>query len=225
MYREKTFINGNFKIEWNYKHPVVYRFLNNDIYVNNFFSKGELFISCLDDFKKHPNESLRDESEGTFMIAGSNEKGLTGYFIESGKNAFVMSTAAYITEKLKADYKDATVAIKITNPTMFALEIARKLPFVTSGVEGFCNYKESKVQLLGNASRENSILQAHLLKNDVESHTLLTQISEGDEVFDKNIRIKDENEYRLIWFSNERVAESVIISCPEAIQYCEKLVL
>jgi hypothetical protein len=211
-------------MQWNFKITPVYRLLPNDTFVNNFFSSGELFISCFNEFKKHPNESLRDESEGHFTIAGESQAGHSNVYIgDSGVNAYVLSTAYYITEKLRKDYSGASVAIKINNPTFFALEISRKLPSVSNGIEGFCDYKKSKVQLLEKHSIKNSILQNHNFKNDPESPQMLEEILEGKELFEKEMRFKEEGEYRLIWFSDKPITEFKIISCPEAIQHCEKI--
>jgi hypothetical protein len=226
LYREKIFgyqENYSFyRIQWNFKVVPVFRLLNNDTFVNNFFSSGELFVSCFEEFKKHPNESLRDIGEGHFIIGGQNQNGDTNVYIgDSGVNAYVLSTTTQITEKLKKDFSIASIAIKVNNPTLFALEVARQLPSISSGVEGYCEYLHSKVQILDQQSKLNSILQNHKFANDAESHNILNEISDGRELFAKDIKYRDESEYRFIWFSDTPVNESKLIKCPEAIKYCE----
>lgn len=104
---------------------------------------------------------------------------------------------------------------------MFAFEIAKKLPYVESGVEGFCNYKSSRVEFL--QGEEGKILNS-LDFNDPTSRMIFGEITKGMELFLKLDKYEHQNEYRLVWFSNSEVNNSLIVNCPEAVRYCEPII-
>ena len=102
-----------------------------------------------------------------------------------------------------------------------AFEIAKKLPYVESGVEGFCNYKSSRVEFL--QGEEGKILNS-LDFNVHSSHIIFEEITKGLELFLKLDKYEYQNEYRLVWFSNEEIKNSIIVRCPEAVKFCEKII-
>src|SRR5690606_8973254 len=130
----------------------------------------------------------------------------------AGLNAYVMSTTSKINDTLIKDF-NAVGAIKIKDPAMFAFEIAKKLPFVESGVEGFCNYKSSRVEFL--QGEEGKILNS-LDFNIPSSYQIFQEITKGIELFLKLDKYQYQNEYRIVWFSNEDIEDSIIVRCPEA---------
>lgn len=210
----------SFGIKWNIKIEPVYRLLDNADYINNFFEKGEIMLSCFNNFKKNPDEMQGDKEEGHAIVGEFGNGSKNSHVIyESGLNAFVMSTASKITDKIIKDF-NAVGAIKIKDPSMFAFEIAKKLPYVESGVEGFCNYKSSRVEFL--KGEEGKILNS-LDFSIPTSRIIFEEITKGMELFLKLDKYEYQNEYRLVWFSNEEIKNSIIVSCPEAVKFCEKI--
>ena len=216
-----------YPLVWNYKKEIVYKLLDKIEYINNFFETGELLISCFAKFKKCPNEFQGDKEEGDGIVVGKNEKGdISMIGFDSGINAYVFSTTTKNTDKMKSDFK-AVGAIKINEPTQFAIEIAKKLSFVSSGVEGYCDYIDSRIQWLKDNSDENKRFQKLDFKNDPNSYeNFRTAGADGSDLFLKSKSYEYQSEYRLIWFTDERkkIKESVVIYCPEAIKYCEKII-
>ena len=90
-----------------------------------------------------------------------------------------------------------------------------------SGVEGFCNYKSSRVEFL--QGEEGKILNS-LDFNVHSSHIIFEEITKGIELFLKLDKYEYQNEYRLVWFSNEEIKNSIIVRCPEAVKFCEKII-
>lgn len=211
----------SFGIKWKIKIKPVYRLLDNVDYINNFFEKGEIMLSCFNNFKKNPDEMQGDKEEGHAIVGEFGNGPRNSHVIyESGLNAFVMSTASKIDDTIIKDF-NAVGAIKIKDPSMFAFEIAKKLPYVESGVEGFCNYKSSRVEFL--QGEEGKILNS-LDFNDPTSRMIFGEITKGMELFLKLDKYEHQNEYRLVWFSNSEVNNSLIVNCPEAVRYCEPII-
>jgi hypothetical protein len=211
----------SFGIKWNVKIEPRYRLLSNTEYINNFFEKGEIMLSCFNNFRKNPDEMQGDKDEGHAIVGEYGNGPRNSHLIyDAGLNAFVMSTTGKINDTLINDF-NAVGAIKINDPSMFAFEIAKKLPYVDSGVEGFCNYKSSRVEFL--KGKEGKILNS-LDFSIPSSYQIVKEITKGIELFLKLDKYEYQNEYRLIWFSNEEIEDSIIVRCPEAIKYCEKII-
>lgn len=105
-------------------------------------------LSCFENFKKYPDEMRGDSEEGEATIGGDDEKGNTKFLkYEAGLNSYILSTTNEINDKVIKDF-NATGAIKINHPSLFGLEISRKVPFVTSGLEGNCDYSPSRLHFM-----------------------------------------------------------------------------
>lgn len=207
--------------DWNLKIDPVYRILDDEKWMNNFFETGEIMLSCFKNFKKNPDEMQGDKNEGEGIIGGEDGKGNHNYVIyDSGMKAYIMSTTRDLTDKVKKDF-DGKCAIKIHNPTLFAFEISKKIPFCTSGLEGSCNYESYRTYILSKELSENIAFQNIDFQNDPYSSEKLKAITMGNELFLKLKKYIHQREYRLIWFSNQEVNESILIKCPEAVKFCE----
>lgn len=211
----------SFGIKWSVKIEPIFRLLDNTDYINNFFEKGEIMLSCFNNFKKNPDEMQGDKEEGQAIVGEFGNSSRNSHVIyESGLNAFVMSTTSRINDTIIKDF-NAVGAIKIKDPSKFAFEIAKKLPYVDSGVEGFCNYKSSRVEFLD--GEEGRILNS-LDFSIPSSRMIFEEITNSMELFLKLDKYEHQKEYRLVWFSNEEIKNSIIIKCPEAIRYCERII-
>lgn len=212
----------NFHINWNLKREPVFRLLDNITWLNNFFETGEIMLSCFNNFKKNPDEMQGDNREGKAMIGGYDEKNKKSNHLiyEAGLNAYIMFSTNELTDNVKNDF-NAKCAIQINHPTLFALEISKKLPFVNSGLEGNCNYASSRSLYFKNKIDKFNEME---FSNNHNSHQIINELNMGMELFLKLDKYKHQQEYRFIWFSQETINNSIIIKCPEAIQYCEKIV-
>jgi hypothetical protein len=211
-----------YQITWGYRIKPVYRILSSKKYLNDFFEKGNLFISCFNNFKNYKDEMQGDTSEGDALVGGFNEKGDGNFIVYEGAvNAFVLCATNILTDEVKKDF-NGVGAIKINNPTLFAMEIARKLPFVSTGIEGDCIYDDSKAHIL--KDEKNKAFQSINLKNTIEIQQKISQITTGIEIFTKYKKYEHQQEHRLLWFSERQINSGIVVNCPEAVEYCEKIV-
>ena len=210
-------------VNWNVKKEPIFRILDDITWMDNFFETGEIMISCFNKFKNYEDEMQGDKNEGHGVIGGTDKKGnVNAVIYESGLNAYIMSTTNELNDKVKKGF-NGKCAIQINNPTLFGLELSKKLPFVDKGLEGHCNYAKSRVHFLDNEIENNKLFQNLDFKNNPYSNELLQQITLGMELFLKLDKYKHQKEYRLIWFSSPNVNDSIVVKCPEAIHLCQKI--
>ncbi|WP_371569761.1 hypothetical protein [Flavobacterium frigidarium] len=191
-------------------------------YIEDFFVNGNIYLSSFKNFKKYEDEMQGDRTEGHNLVGGFNGKDSSQYVsYEGGVNAYVLCATSSLNENVIKDFKGVG-AIKIKDSVNFGKEIARKLPFVKTGIEGDCIYGDSKVQTLEN--EQNKVFQDIDFKNPVLIKEELSQITLGVEMFMKHNKYKHQQEHRLLWLSEVQIDSGVVIHCPEAIKYCDKII-
>jgi hypothetical protein len=214
-----------FHIDWKIKIDPVYRLLDKMEYGRSFFETGEILLSSFEKFRKYPNEIQGDLQEGRGSIVGEDEKGNVNMLVyDSGIQAYIMSTTKEINPQIVNAF-NAQCALKIHHPTLFALELSRKLFYVNSGLEGDCTYGDSKVQQLKKETESNKLFQEMKYENTKESQEILQTLTQGTELFFKLDKYRYQREHRFIWFSQRAIKDSIVIKCPEAREYCEFILL
>ncbi|MEX2597502.1 MAG: hypothetical protein WEC59_11290 [Salibacteraceae bacterium] len=222
VYNQQT---RTFPIEWKTKRFPVYRILDSEEWMENFFSTGELQLSSFSKFKGYKDEMQGDSDEGDYGVWFDDDKNNSHYLkYEAGLNAFILSTTQTLSDQVINDFK-GKCAIKINHPTYFALEIAKKLPFVSSGLEGLCDYVDSRMQFLERQDYTDHLLLAIKDKNNPIAKEFLNHLTDGIEIFAKHNRYKHQQEYRFVWFSDNQVSSTIMVNCPEAVRYCERVIL
>lgn len=215
-------IQSSFNISWNYKIDPIYRIVGKKEHLDDFFDNGNIFISSFENFKSYDDEMQGDISEGQSLIGGFDKDGNGNHiFYEGGVNAFILCTTNILSESVIKDF-NGVGAIKITNSVLFAREIAKKLPFVSTGIEGDCIYVDSKVQHL--AGEQNELFQKINFADPHMINQNVTALSSGIELFMKYRKYEHQQEHRLAWFSERKIKRGIVVSCPEAIEHCEKIV-
>lgn len=218
-----TLLPSSYPVNWVIKRDPVFRLLDDEKWADNFFKTGELLISCFDKFKTYLNEIQGDREEGEAFIGGEDSVGNQHFILyESGSNAFIMSTTTKINKQTVDDF-NAKCAIKINNPTAFALEIAKKLPFVLGGIEGNCVYDEHRILNFKEKIEEYSFFKDGQFINDQLGLSAFRDQTREYELFLKRDKYKHQNEYRFVWFTDTTIKESYIVKCPEAIKFCDKI--
>lgn len=218
-----TLIPQSYPVQWAIKREPIYRLLDNEEWIINFFETGELMISCFEKFKKNPDEMQGDKEEGKAILGGNDNDGAYHYiFYETGIQSFIMSTSKCLNKLVIKDF-NAKCAIKINNPTYFSLEVAKKLPFVNIGMEGECIYSDDRIHYLKKKIEEFEFFKNKNIITDPIGIESFREQTREYELFLKLKKYSHQNEYRLIWFSDKIVNDSIIIKCPEAVKYCEKI--
>ncbi|MGC1631680.1 MAG: hypothetical protein WA749_06165 [Gelidibacter sp.] len=214
--------HSSFNISWCHKIDPVFRIIAKKEHLDDFFENGNIFISSFENFKSYKDEMQGDISEGQSLIGGFDEEGNGNHiFYEGGMQAFILCTTKVLTNQVINDFKGVG-AIKIVNSVLFAKEIARKLPFVDSGIEGSCIYIDSKVQHL--ADEKNELFQKVNFSDLLMMNQTVAALTNGVEIFMKYKKYEHQQEHRLAWFSQRKIKRGIVVNCPEAIEYCEKII-
>lgn len=216
-----TETHSSFNISWCYKIDPIFRILGQKEHLDDFFENGNIFISSFENFKSYKDEMQGDISEGQSLIGGFDKEGNGSHvFYEGGVQAFILCTTKVLSDKVIKDF-NGVGAIKIVNSVLFAKEIARKLPFVNAGIEGSCIYIDSKVQHL--ADEQNELFQKINFSDPSMINQTITALTTGVELFMKYKKYEHQQEHRLAWFSEREIKNGIVVHCPEAIQYCERI--
>lgn len=210
----------SYGVDWHIKSTPVYRILDNTQWLKNFFEKGEIQVSCFEVFRNYKDELRGDISEGTGNVVFNMDKSTNVLGYETGSNAFILSTTKELNDQVLNDF-NGKCAIKINDPTMFGLELSKKLPFVNSGLEGNCDYVESKINFLERHVGTEFLSDFIKGKRDPEFNHSFRALTMGMELFAKHRKYCHQREYRFIWFGEAKITENYIVYCPELTQYCE----
>lgn len=165
-----------------------------------------------------------DIREGQGSIAGFGKSGGAKMLVyDSGLNAHILSTTTKLNDRVINDFQ-GTCAIKINNPTKFGQLLSKRIPHFISGIEGHCEYSESRLQFLEDHSPENMALQSMTAQEVNESSLIKTALNNTANIFLKHEKYSHQNEYRLIWYTGQYINDHEIFKCPEVIEFCEKIV-
>jgi hypothetical protein len=209
-------------VNWRVRKQPAYRLLDKKQWLDNFFSDGEIVLSCLSKFRNYPDEIRGDKEEGDAMIWFENDRGDTHAFkYESGLNSYILCTTLELTDKVIKDF-NAVGAIKIHNPTYFAAEIMQALAGCQHGIEGQCVYDDSRVYR-GYSDKMKEILSSDNYLNHPSLRNELMNAACERELFLKLKKYESQNEYRMFWIVDQPVDSNLVIKCPEAIRFCERI--
>lgn len=211
---------------WQIKLPTVVRYLEKG-YVENFFSTGELMLASVKKFHQHADEQRGDTEEGLAQLnVLVNETPVVG-LVGSGSNAFILSTSCIDDESLMQQL-NYDAAIRIVDTIGFAAAIAECIPFFRHGTQGYCIYRDSK-RIMRKIKKPNlpdlpPKTGAEAEKYFHEMNAALAEANAHESLFRKALRYASQAEYRFIWFADSAIEkDSIIIKCPKAIQFCEKI--
>ena len=203
---------------WCVRTPRVVRFLEPE-YVDAFFQKGELQLSCFEKFSRHTDEARGDGHEGMHVARGSVAGG--GVFTSTllfGAQALVLSLTSNDDAATARELcPECTAGIIINDTTRFGTAVAQCLPDLVRGYEGACIYRETPapVTMPTFTGEIDPDQLPHILAQvqDQYSH-------EG--YFIKRLKFRSQFEYRLIWTVIDPVTSARVITCPDARQFCSR---
>lgn len=205
---------------WCVRTPRVVRFLQPE-YVDAFFERGELRLSCFAEFSRHADESRGDTQEGFHAARGPIDGGgVFSSLLVFGSQALVLSFTANddaaTAQEICGEY---TSGIIVNDTTRFGTAVAMSLPDLVRGFEGACVYRQTPAQLTV-PNWGSDIAPEELPKL---LHRIQEQYS-NEGYFIKRSKFKTQFEYRMIWAVIEPVESARMILCPEAIQFCSRWV-
>jgi len=203
--------------------PYLYRYENKE-YIDTFFETGELLISSFYNYKKYSDNELGDREEGSSMNIARGDNDLTfASFGTVGMNEFSFCTSTIFDKSLLTAFSRNSL-FRIIDPLNFILEVTRSLQRVNQVIHGQCIYLDHRI-LNKNVSR----VSMESLKSEeggISAEKLLqvsSFVSGMDSYFLKQKKYQHQSEYRILWQTDREVKDSIIVNCPEAIKYCEKV--
>lgn len=194
-------------------------------FVSKFFDTGELMLSTFNAFHSHPDEAMRDLTEGRLNLETENPNAKGSYLVGFSGIAYVLCASMASPRALSdSDWKRED-GIQIANSVAFSSAVARHIPGFTDGIEGPCEYRDDDVRRVVETEefvgpREfpggaEAYFEAH--KAGVWEHM-------KDDLFIKHSRFEHEREYRFVWFSNAGDRDKpLLVRCPEAREFCKRI--
>jgi len=203
--------------------PYLYRYEDKK-YIDDFFENGNLFISSFQNYKKYKDNELGDVDEGTsFNVANiADDKQITTYTtIDNNNYTFCTST---IYEKKLLDKFSRNSVFRIADPLNFILELTRSIQRVQGVLHGNCIYVDNRIIQKKYPQIDESLLinqQGELNMNNAK--IISDEIQGVDAFFFKKKNYQEQSEYRIIWQTDREISGGIIIKCPEAVKYCQRI--
>lgn len=204
-------------------------------YVDNFFARGELLLTTYEKCRTHEDLARRDVNEGKsnfFLRHGTQATaGIQGV----GRNSYMLCTSLAWSEEVSRRFS-TNCAFFIEDTEAFAHAIAKVLPGVQSLQHRACRYVNERSisgtipnPLEPEASKLVEAARSGTGGIDKLFHELREAMSERLEeaVVDKTYFMKEavpfavEEEFRFVWTVDHAVGEPIVVTCPEAVQYCK----
>ena len=209
---------------------IIYRYLPS-VFVDAFFADGSLRLSSFEQFHKHKDEQRLDQREGeTFFVHVTEERG--------GQTITARAHHGYNTFVLCASTRDDLMStfgcdsyIRIDDPTAFGQAVARRIPGLTAGSEGFCVYQDKKIiqRNLGflnveglKATPGEPAKDGAVVEFNPKGHRLIRDAMGHLPLFLKDKSFAQQAEYRIIWAVSRPVPPFIDVKVPEAIRFCSK---
>lgn len=205
--------------------PFLYRYENQN-YIDQFFETGDLCISSFHNYKNYKDNQLGDKDEGSSMNIAKFDRDkslIAGVTVGMNEYTFCTST---ILDKFLLETFSRNGVFRIKDPMGFILEVSRSLPRINQVLHGYCLYLGQRILMKDVSGVDIDTLQTDDGGMSFEKTIQASSYVQGvDAFFLKHKRYQPQSEYRILWQTDRHVEEKIIIKCPEAIQYCERIEL
>lgn len=203
---------------WRVLLPSVYRYLPK-AFVEAFFDTGSLMLSSFVQFSKHKDEARSDPKEGKAVLRGTGDGLELWSATEAGKDAFVLCGSVRNSREVMTAFDGCDAAIEIFDVPAFALEVARHLPSFRGGTSGHCIYGGHHLARELAEGQIAALLEAKPA-DLAEMLRAVMDVAQMENLLLKEPGYAAQAEYRLLWFVDEPVRDSIIVSAPNARQFC-----
>jgi len=204
----------------------LYRYENQE-HIDKFFDTGELLISSFHQYSQYKDNQLGDGSEGSsFSTATSQSNDLSFGAVSSvGHQSYCFCTSTVMDKDLFKTFGRNSV-FRIKDPINFILEVERSLTRVREVLQGNCIYLDKRI-----ISKQVPNFTMDTFKHDEHSDSMsmdkmmgaIQAINGPEQYFLKLLNHQKQSEYRILWNTDREVKEPLVITCPEAIKFCEKV--
>jgi hypothetical protein len=212
-------LNFSFMRPWSVIQPRVYRFLEAE-YVDAFFENGSLMLSSFSRFASHADEQRGDAMEGKGVRVVTGKDCTLVMASGRGDDCYILCGATTNTAGVRSCFPYANAAFVIDNPLEFANMVSSCIPRFKGGVSGHCIYQDDPT------------IRRHdedLTLEEIQPKTLddLPRVMERaggiEELFIKRSKFASQAEYRFAWASAGPIEDKIVVTCPEARQYCRRI--
>ncbi|WP_253449667.1 hypothetical protein [Halomonas sp. Y3] len=181
-------------------------------HVNSFFEEGKLQLSSFEYYSRHDHGEIGDRLEGDVILLAERENFTTAGRFAGGFDHYLFCT--YLGDPnpetlAKFEYDSGFI---IRDPAGFATAIQRALGAKIHEYAS-CVYSSHKA-LRGK-------VQPGFTIDRIDHHTI--EMVSSARHFVKPDHFSHQREFRFTWQMPHDVSEPFIITCPEAIQYCDRL--
>lgn len=211
--------------QFNYQYPYLYRY-EDQRYIDLFFETGKILISSFHVYKSYQDNQLGDENEGrTKIFEQATDVPLLKSFVrgysQAGNNHYCFCTSTVLDSRLFHTFSRDSV-FRIKEMTGFAVAVMQAIEDATGEILfGNCDYLYERIVkdrvgafALEFGADDAAIEPLQFFSMDVFGNKLL---------FAKLIEYQSQAEYRILWPTTQTVNASIVLECPEAIRYCEKV--
>lgn len=209
-------------LSWTLMPPVVYRYMEQQ-WVDKFFETGELMLTSFTRCSSHCDEQRADEFEGMTLVVGRGPGNLR---IESqvrmGADFYLLCTSVRGDESLMREF-GCDGFFRINDTFGFALAIAKKLGGFLRGFEGMCSYTDRLVIERPIPAGLTALFDGSMPAALERQAAAVMQIAGVDALLAKRTAYANQFEYRLLWNVDHDVTDTIVVRCPEAVQFCEKI--
>jgi hypothetical protein len=204
--------------------PYLYRY-ENENYIDDFFNKGLLCISSFKLYMSYVDNQLGDSKEGHSFNVGSGEGKLTQMsYSTSGDDCHCFCTSTVLKKELLEKFSRNSV-FRIKNPVNFMFEIKNSLTRVIEVLYGNCVYLSDRTIRYNSGIKSLEEVQLEGDPNKIDGNKLFATLNLATvhQKFLKLMHYQEQSEYRMIFVTDRKITDKIIITCPEAVQHCEKI--
>jgi hypothetical protein len=212
--------------------PRLFRYLDQQ-HIDAFFDTGELRISSFELFLTHEDEQRYDQEGRTINIGRYIDQADTTQSVHvydvsaSGADAYVMCASVVESRELMGIFGvDGYFAIE--DPWRFAAAIQQVVPAFTTGLQGHCMYSPRGREIYRHLDISAvDLMEQHKNADGTISMDVIPVIERAlsgpERLFHKPTRYSLQAEYRILWGTTGDVEPHLVITCPEARQYCTRI--
>ena len=208
----------------------LYRYLEKQ-YVESFFDTGSLmltsFVRCRE---LEGARGDRREGKGNFLVAG--RAGTIAGLFNTGANTHLLCTSRILAEELRIKF-GVDDHFVIRRPAHFLHVVADCLTDIKTAHLGDCSYSDNGFETSSNdsfvevpPSFEGMSEAEHIAWFESEQRrmgaTMQTALGNRGIFTKRHSSYHDEAEFRFAWTLTKPATDLVLVSCPDARQYCRR---
>lgn len=181
-------------------------------YVDNFFETGSLQLGSFEYYANHENDEVRDKLEGDVVLIAQRDNFTAAGRFGGGFDHYIFCTFLGDPDPevlAKFGYDSGFI---ITDPDGFAKAIKKTLG-AKKHEYAACRYNHHKV-LRGLINPNFDMMRI--------DHRTIEMLGTARH-FIKPSEFAHQSEFRFTWKMPQDVSQPIIVTCPEAIQFCERL--